>query len=58
MSRAKKTSDIELMALPAAHVERPHAVGAHVAEGHWRPGLRVCPETSGWIAEFSEHEAD
>ena len=21
-------------------------------------GLRVCPETSGWIAEFSEHEAD
>jgi hypothetical protein len=25
---------------PAAHVERPHAVGAHVAEGHWRPGLR------------------
>src|SRR6266478_5306552 len=19
---------------------------------------RVCPETSGWIAEFSEHEAD
>jgi len=20
--------------------------------------LRVCPETSGWIAEFSEHEAD
>jgi len=21
-------------------------------------GLRVCPESSGWIAEFSEHEAD
>jgi hypothetical protein len=20
--------------------------------------LRVCPESSGWIAEFSEHEAD
>jgi len=20
--------------------------------------VRVCPETSGWIAEFSEHEAD
>jgi hypothetical protein len=20
--------------------------------------LRVCPETSGWITEFSEHEAD
>ena len=20
--------------------------------------LRVCPKTSGWIAEFSEHEAD
>jgi len=20
--------------------------------------IRVCPETSGWIAEFSEHEAD
>jgi hypothetical protein len=26
----------------------------------WRlpDALRVCPETSGWIAEFSEHEAD
>jgi hypothetical protein len=23
-----------VVALPAAHVERPHAVGAHVAEGH------------------------
>jgi len=22
------------------------------------PRLRVCPETLGWIAEFSEHEAD
>ena len=22
------------------------------------PALRVCPETSGRIAEFSEHEAD
>jgi hypothetical protein len=22
------------------------------------PPLRVCPETSGWIAKFSEHEAD
>jgi hypothetical protein len=22
------------VALPATHVERPHAVGAHVAEGH------------------------
>jgi hypothetical protein len=21
-------------------------------------GVRVCPETLGWIAEFSEHEAD
>jgi uncharacterized protein with PIN domain len=20
--------------------------------------LRVCPETSGWIAKFSKHEAD
>jgi hypothetical protein len=23
-----------------------------------KQGVRVCPETSGWIAEFSEHEAD
>jgi hypothetical protein len=32
--------DRPVVALPAAHVERPHAVGAHVAEGHRRPGLR------------------
>jgi hypothetical protein len=25
--------------------------------GAWT-SLRVCPETSGWIAEFSEHEAN
>jgi hypothetical protein len=24
----------------AAHIERPHAVGAHVAEGHWVAGSR------------------
>jgi hypothetical protein len=29
-----------MMALPAGHRDRPHAVGAHVAECHWRPGLR------------------
>jgi hypothetical protein len=29
-----------VVAQPTAHVERPHAIGAHVAEGHWRPGLR------------------
>jgi hypothetical protein len=28
-----------MTALPARHRERPHAVGAHVAEGHGRPGL-------------------
>jgi len=32
-----------VVALPAAHVERPHAVGAHVAEGHGRAGLRSWP---------------
>ena len=26
--------------------------------GLWPPVLRVCPESSGRIAEFSEHEAD
>jgi len=26
--------------------------------GHYKILLRVCPETSGRIAEFSEHEAD
>jgi hypothetical protein len=27
---------------PAWHIERPHAVGAHVAEGHWQRGLGSC----------------
>jgi hypothetical protein len=31
--------DRTVVALPSAHVERPHAVGAHVAERHWRTGL-------------------
>jgi hypothetical protein len=26
--------------------------------GKFADRLRVCPETLGWIAEFSEHEAD
>jgi hypothetical protein len=30
--------DRPVMALPARHVERPHTVGAHVAEGHWVAG--------------------
>jgi hypothetical protein len=29
-----------MVALPARHVERAHAVGAHVAEGYWRSYLR------------------
>jgi hypothetical protein len=29
-----RTQDRPMVALPARHVERPHAVGAHVAEGH------------------------
>jgi hypothetical protein len=32
------TQDRPVVALPARHVERPHAVGAHVAEGHWVAG--------------------
>jgi hypothetical protein len=35
-----RAQDRSVVALPAAHVERPHAVGAHVAEGHRRSGLR------------------
>jgi hypothetical protein len=31
-----RAQDRPVVAQPAAHVERPHAVGAHVAEGHWR----------------------
>jgi hypothetical protein len=31
--------DRPVVAQPAAHVERPHAVGAHVVEGHRRSGL-------------------
>jgi hypothetical protein len=27
-----------MVTLPARHIERPHAVGAHVAEGHWVAG--------------------
>jgi hypothetical protein len=27
------------MAQPTRRRERPHAVGAHVAEGHWWPGM-------------------
>jgi hypothetical protein len=34
--------DRPVVALPATHVERPHAVGADVAEGHRRPCLRWC----------------
>jgi putative transposase len=35
------------------------ACGRHRIERLMRlQGLRVCPETSGWIAKFSEHEAD
>jgi hypothetical protein len=30
--------DGPVVALPARHVERPHSVGAHVAEGHWVAG--------------------
>jgi hypothetical protein len=29
-----------------------------VRQGLWKSSLRVRPETSRWIAEFSEHEAD
>jgi hypothetical protein len=28
------------------------------ASSNIKLSLRVCPESSGWIAEFSEHEAD
>jgi hypothetical protein len=35
-----RAQDRPVVALPAAHVERPHAVAAHVAQCHRRPGLR------------------
>jgi hypothetical protein len=31
--------DRAVVAQPTAHIERPHAVGAHVAECHRRPGI-------------------
>jgi hypothetical protein len=34
------TQDHPVVALPAAHVERPHAIGAHVAQCHRRASLR------------------
>jgi hypothetical protein len=34
-----RAQDRPVVAQPAAHVERPHAVGAHVAEGHRRACL-------------------
>ena len=40
--------DRPVVALPAAHVERPHAVGAHVAEGHRRASL------GSWCAHAGE----
>jgi hypothetical protein len=30
-----------MVALLARHVQRPHAVGAHIAEGHRRAGLEI-----------------
>jgi hypothetical protein len=35
-----RAQDRPVVALPAAHFERPHAVGTHVAEGHGRSDLR------------------
>jgi hypothetical protein len=32
-----------------------YAMASAMVQGR---ALRVCPETLGWIAEFSEHEAD
>jgi hypothetical protein len=37
---------------------RERAIGGHAAVVLKDVCLRVCPETSGRIAEFSEHEAD
>jgi hypothetical protein len=33
----EQRQDRPVVALPAWYIERPHAVGAHVAEGHWGP---------------------
>jgi hypothetical protein len=43
-----------VVAQPAAHVERPHPVGAHVAEGHWRPGLRLWSAKAAAVAHMPE----
>jgi hypothetical protein len=40
ISPAVGAQDRPVVAQPAAHVQRPHAVGAHVAEGHRRASLR------------------
>jgi hypothetical protein len=34
------------------------AIKRHAIQGIAITVERVCPETSGWIAEFSEHEAN
>ena len=40
MSSGHRSEDRPVVALPAAHVERPHSVSMHVAEGHRRASLR------------------
>jgi hypothetical protein len=47
-----QTMALAVVALPTAHVQRPHAVGAYVAEGCWRPGLSPwwCVQyRDGWV---------
>ena len=38
--------------------EGPHALQPAVPQTADLVGLRVCPETSSWVAKFSEHQAD
>ena len=47
-----------LVARLESMTRRDPTVKARLASLEVRCALRVCPETSGWIAEFSEHEAD
>jgi hypothetical protein len=53
-----------VVAQPAAHVERPHAVGAHIAEGHRRPGLgswscgHAGEDTRSWVRVLSTSLTD
>jgi septal ring factor EnvC (AmiA/AmiB activator) len=61
VERAVHATKVEALRADREQLEQSRSAHeSKLAELAHAPGarLRVCPETSGWIAEFSEHEAD